>query len=185
MGLKEQQNLLARLYTDENLRRAFLSEPFEIGKNFDLNAHEIEEIAAIAPGELDLFADSLFWKRLREAEKFLPATKKILGQRFAEMFRGFSQKYNPQSVKKHLEDAFEFCRYLQNDQKTNSYEKNIARFEQGKLEFFAYGKNFVVKRFEFDVRNVISKNDEFPALKKRPTFAVWLRFGKFVRHRIF
>src|SRR6185369_7897216 len=104
MSLQEQQNLLAKLYTDAEFRRAFLSMPEKIGIENELNKIEIKEIAGIMPEELDFFADSLFWKRLREVEKFLPLTRKVLGEDFINYFRRFSQNFNPQTVKKHIED---------------------------------------------------------------------------------
>src|SRR5215213_1679726 len=124
MSLEQQQNLLAKLYTDAEFRRAFLSQPAKIGAENDFS-----EIAAIMPEELDFFADSLFWKRLREAEKFLPLTRKILGEDFTDNFREFSQQFNPQTVKKHFEDALGFARFLRKG-KISDLAKNAAKFEQ-------------------------------------------------------
>lgn len=113
MSLQEQQNLLARLYTDAEFRRAFLSEAEKTVAGYNLSSQEIRELSEIMPEELEFFADSLFWKRLRETEKFLPLTKKVLNEDFTTQFREFSQNFNPQTVKKHFEDALEFCRFLQ------------------------------------------------------------------------
>lgn len=109
MSLLQQQNFLARLYTDEKLRRDFLSEPEKTGRENNLNECEIADLKAVLPDEMSFFADSLFWKRLREAERFLPLTKDFLGENFTKLSKIFSQNFNPQSIKKHLEDAFEFC----------------------------------------------------------------------------
>ena len=49
MSLQKQQNLLAKLYTDAEFRRAFLSEPEKIGAENDLSEREIAEIAGIMP----------------------------------------------------------------------------------------------------------------------------------------
>lgn len=181
MSLQEQQNFLARLYTDETLRQSFLQEPEKIGRENDLSEKEIAEIASVIPSELNFFADSLFWKRLREAEKFLPLTKKFLKERFTELFREFSQVYNPQTVKKHLEDALEFCLFLQNAEIKPAFIKDIAKFEQGKLEFFGYGKMFVGKKFNHDIKE-ISVQTEGSDLKKKLSFAVWLKIGGKVKH---
>ncbi len=167
MSLLEQQNFLARLYTDENLRRCFLSEPRRIGKENNLSEQEIAEIAEIVPVELNFFADSLFWKRLREAEKFLPQTKEVLQEIFSNLFREFSQNYNPQSVKKHLEDAYNFCEFLQKKLELPEQTKSIVKFERSKLEFFGYGKRFVFCRFYKDS----------PEPESRKSFAVWFRFN--------
>src|SRR5687767_6092436 len=103
MPLLELQNFLARLYTDEKLRRTFLTEPDKIGGENNLSEREIAEIAGIIPDELTFFAGSLYWKRLRETEKLLPLTKAALNEDFEKLFGQFTEHYNPQSVKKHLE----------------------------------------------------------------------------------
>lgn len=184
MSLQKQQNFLARLYTDENLRRAFLLEPQKTGREYDLTAKEIAEIAEVMPDELNFFADSLFWKRLREVENFLPLTKEIAGAEFTGEFRRFSQTFNPQSIRKHLEDAFEFAGFLQTSENVSELAKNAARFERAKLAFFGYGKKFVVCRLEFDLREIsrspaAAQSGEF---KKRRNFAVWIRVGNKTRH---
>jgi hypothetical protein len=183
MSLREQQNFLARLYTDAEFRRAFLSEPEKAGAECDLTEMEIREISEIIPEELEFFADSLFWKRLRETEKFLPVTKKALGEDFTKHFGEFSQIYNPQTVKKHFEDALIFCRFLQN-REISKIAKNAAKFELAKLEFFGLEKRFVVCRLNFDIREFMD-SDENPILENlenKTKIAVWLRIGKRARH---
>jgi hypothetical protein len=148
-----------------------------------LSKAEIEDLAAVLPEELNFFADSLFWKRLRETEKFLPLTKRVLGEYFARYFREFSQNFNPRSVKKHFEDAFYFCRFLRG-QEISEFAANVMKFEQAKLEFFGLEKRLVVCRLDFDVREFLSSGDaQLPAFyEKRKKIAVWLRRGKRVRH---
>lgn len=179
MSLLQQQNFLARLYTDEKLRREFLSAPEKIGRENDLDEFEIADLTAVLPDEIIFFADSLFWKRLREVEKFLPLTKEFIGEDFTKLFKDFSQNFNPQSIKKHLEDAFEFCEFLEKNEFSSKYTKDVARFEQAKLEFFNYGKNFVFRAFQFNIREIIRRDAksqiDFP---NRKTFAIWLKIGK-------
>ncbi len=64
-SLQRQQDVLARLYTDETLRHAFRNDPIRIGKENGLNESEITQLTEISAEELDFFAESLFWKRLR------------------------------------------------------------------------------------------------------------------------
>ncbi len=172
MSLLEQQNLLARLYTDENFRQRFLSEPEKTGKEIGLSENEITEAAEIIPDELNFFADSLFWKRLREAEKFLPETKKVLGEDFTNLFREFSRNYIPQTVKKHLEDAVEFCDFLAQNQELSKQTRSIAKFEQSKLKFFGFEKCFVFCRLKHESK----------IQGKQKSFAVWLRLNRKIFH---
>ena len=168
MSLLDVQNFLARIYTDENLRREFLSTPEKTGKANNLSEAEITELAEVFPDELNSFADSLFYKRLREVEKFLPLTKRILEKDFEKQFRIFANSYLPSTVKKHLEDAVEFCSYLQKNKSTSDIVKNTAKFEQAKLEFFGFEKRFIIKIFDYDIKTN----------HKRKHLAVWLRIGK-------
>ena len=168
MSLLEAQNFLARIYTDENLRREFLSTPEKTGKANNLSEAEIAELAEVFPDELNSFADSLFYKRLREVEKFLPLTKRILEKDFEKQFRIFANSYLPSTVKKHLEDAVEFCSYLQKNKSTSDIVKNMAKFEQAKLEFYGFEKRLVIKIFDYDVKTN----------QKRKHLAAWLRIGK-------
>ena len=180
MSLHEQQNFLAKLYTDAELRREFSSEPISIGLANNLSETEINEIAKILPEEINFFAESLFWKRLREVEKMLTLTKSFLKDDFVKLFREFSQTFNPQSVKKHLEDAIGFCKFLRKSE-VSEIAKNAAKFEQTKLEFFGYDQRFAVCKLDFDFRNIhhISQSLE---LKKRTTIAIWIKIGNKTRH---
>ena len=185
MGLLEQQNFLAKLYTDDNFREKFISEPEEFGKKHKLNVNEIDEISEILPDEIIAFADSLFYKRLREVERFLPWTRKELGAKFEREFREFIIGFNPQSVKKHLEDAIEFAKFLQLRKLNPTWLKDIIKLEQSKLEFAGFGKRLIIKKFDFDVRDFYPTNNETKQeLNKRNTFAIWLRFGKTHKHFI-
>jgi hypothetical protein len=169
MSLLEQQNLLARLYTDEGFRRDFLHEPLKIGTENGLNETEIDELSKVMPDELNFFSESLFVKRLREVEKLLPLTHKVLAKDFQKHFRQFTNNYNPQTVKKHLEDAFEFCKYLQ-AQRINT--KDAAKFEQAKLEIYGHGKSF---RF-------VLLNYNIETFEPKKGFAMWIKVGKTVKY---
>ncbi len=183
MSLLEQQNFLARLYTDAALRRAFLLMPEKVGAENGLNEKEVTEIAEIMPEELNFFAESLFWKRLREVEKFLPLTKKVLAGELTEHFREFSQNFNPQTVNKHFEDALEFCRSLSKS-KISELSKNVAKFEQKKLEFFGGGQRITICKLDFDIRRIVrqSADSQGESPKRKTKFAVWLRVNRKVKH---
>lgn len=181
MSLQKQQDFLARLFTDESLRQNFLSEPKKVGLANDLSDTDIAELQTVLPEQLTFFADSLLWKRLREVEKFLPMTKKVLGENFKILFKEFSQTFNPTSVKKHLEDAIEFCKILQIKELEPVYAKDIAKFEQGKLEFHGCGKRFVWKMFNYDIKEFL-RNSQKSNLRKRITLTIWLKIGGKVKH---
>ncbi|MBX7170108.1 MAG: hypothetical protein K1X72_04060 [Pyrinomonadaceae bacterium] len=174
MSLLEQQNFLARIFTDETLRQTFWENPQIVGIENGLDEVEIVQIKSIIPEDLNFFADSLLHKRLNEVEKLLPLTKKILEKDFGKYFREFSQIFQPITVKKHLEDAIEFCKYLQLNKIKPSPAQSTAKFEQTKHEFFGYGKSFAYCFLQHNVFNG----------QKKLGFAFWYRFGNQTRHFI-
>ncbi|MDQ3087309.1 MAG: hypothetical protein M3Q78_01780 [Acidobacteriota bacterium] len=185
MSLLEQQNFLAKVFTDEHLREKFLSEPVNIGKENNLSETEIEQIRQVLPEQIKFFADSLLHKRLHEAEKFLPLTRKVLGKKFETYFREFANEFLPNTIKKHLEDADKFCDYLQ--KKETAWEKDLITFEQARLIFNGYGKRFVFRKFRFDIKEILKnlhQGAKRQNVRKRMSFALWLKFGNKIYHSI-
>lgn len=183
MSLQKQQDFLARLFTNEGLRQNFLSEPEKIGFVNGLSETETGDLKAVLPEELGFFADSLFWKRLREVEKLLPLTKRGLQEDFTKFFREFSRAFNPQTVKKHFEDALEFSKFLQNQPLEILWAKDLAKFEFSRLIFNSDTKKFVFASFDHDIREIIHvfSNDNAESQKNfryKITFALWLKVGK-------
>ena len=174
MALLEQQNFMARIFTDENLRQSFWENPEKIGQEHGLSEIEVAQMKEIIPDDLNFFADSLFHKRFHEVEKLLPLTKKSLGNEFLKIFREFSNQFQPVTVKKHLEDAIQFCKYLQSQKIEPMYAKDSAKFEQTKHEFFSEGKFLSFCLLRYNVYNS----------KKKLGFAVWYRIGNRSHHFI-
>ncbi|MGI8641657.1 MAG: hypothetical protein ACR2MG_17145 [Pyrinomonadaceae bacterium] len=183
MSLLETQNFLAKVFTDEILRGKFLSEPLKIGKENDLSETEIEQIRQLLPEQIKFFADSLLYKRLHEVEKFLPLTRKMLDKDFEIYFREFANQFLPKTIKRHLEDAIKFCDFLQ--ARENGWLKDLIIFEQARLIFNGYGKRFLLRVFQYNIKEICRRDakaqSDFP---KRKTFAVWLKIGRRNRHFI-
>ena len=187
MSLQEQQNLLAKLYTDAEFRRVFLSEPEKHGAENGLDEKELAELAGIMPEELNFFADSLFWKRLREVEKFLPLSKKALGDEFTRLFREFSRTFNPPTIKKHFEDARGFSKFLQTRRLEPLWAIDLAKYEYSRLIFNSAAKKIVFARFNHFIPEIIREitaGNVKPQKKfrRKNSFAVWLKLGKRTRH---
>lgn len=174
MSLREQQDFMARLFTDEGLRRKFLADPDSVGLENGLNSTETDELKSVVPAELDLFADSLFWKRRNAVEKLLPLTRKELGNLFESNFRRFASDFVPITIKKHLEDASGFCRFLTHEDVGESI-REIARYEQAKIQFYFYGKSFVFRRLLIDVPacdGAMSATENFD-FKRKTKYCLW------------
>lgn len=166
MSLSEQQQLLAKLYTDPNFRAAFVSDPVREGSALGLTADEIRDISSVAEREISHFADSLVWKRLREVEKKLPQTVSAMGDEFEKEFFRYSPSFNPTGIKKHYEDSVAFCSYLKSSAHVSGSARKTAAAESAKLSFFAEARSIRVCRTG----------------PRFYSFTVWLRFGSRVIH---
>lgn len=187
MSLAQQQQLLAQLYTNPSLRERFLVAPCEVSLEKGLSETESQQFAAIVPHELQSFAESLFYKRLREVEKLLPLTSKILGAQFRELFRCFSSEFAAATIKKHFSDALAFAAFLQKNNRISPWITDLVGFESTKLEFNGGDVFFVFRIFQHDIREIIRIIDrhnhrdginKLLGLQKRRTLAVWLRKSK-------
>lgn len=188
MGFLETQNLTARLFSDERLRRSFLENAEKIGAKNGLTAQEVTILKQTVNKDFEFFAESLFYKRLQEVEKLLPLTRKIFEKKeFENRFREFSQDFQPQSIKKHFEDAIKFVEFLTKQKVEFLWIQDLAKFEQGRLVFNGYEKTFVYRQFNHSIYEILriaeadsDKLDAMPKTKK--SFAVWYRIGKKARH---
>jgi hypothetical protein len=166
MSLREQQDLLARLYTDPDLRATFLAGGPVTASISDA---ELAELRSVAPEELEYYSRSLVGKRLAEIRKLLPLSSERMKGDFAARFREFAPAFNPSSTKKHLEDAIAFARWLA--QRTSDRKiREALEFDLAKLEFFGEGRRLVVRIHLFDI--VSGKRRLIPRIR------LWLRFGK-------
>lgn len=180
MGLREQQDLLARLYADPRFREEFLVDPQAIGRQHRLEESEVGDLVAIIPEDLRFFGDSLVEKRLQEARKLLPLLARVLANDFRPQFVAFASGYNPQSIKKHLEDAIEFCRFIELPESCPDTSRIAARFERTGLDFFDTDKRIAFCRLNREVLRFISQERSG---RRRPVFflAVWARLNRRVR----
>lgn len=165
MSLKDQQDLLARLYTDPAFRDGFFADPSAAAARFGIDPAEAVAIASCSREELDYFSETLFQKRLCEVGKLLPLTKGELGERFAEHFRTFARDFVPGSVRKHVEDAVHFCVFLRREK----FVGRVAGYESALLRFHHLGERAVFGILDLDPRT--------GSKRRIPRPFVWLRIG--------
>ncbi len=142
MSLRNEQDLLARLYTDPELRARFMCDPETVGGEFGVAAETAAQLASVAGDELDYFSESLFWKRFNEVAKILPEIRAALGEDFECRFREFSGGFVPDSIRKHLDDAYQFTGYLL----AKGEHAAVVSRERARLAFYGYAKSFVFNR---------------------------------------
>lgn len=180
MGLAEIQNALARLYTDAELRERFFEDAKSVGREFGLNDEEINQLSKISSDELSFFSDSLLWKRLNEVEKLLPLTKKMLSEDFKDLFQSFAPTHNSTEIKKHLDDAIAFSKFLERKIQIG-WQVDLIRFEAARLEFNGMNRKLIVKRFYYDVIDLIEKisgDEQFEIAKQKKWIGIWFRMKK-------
>lgn len=142
MSLRHEQDLLARLYTDPELRGRFMRDPETAGGEFGVAPEISAQLASAAGDELEFFSESLFWKRFNEVVKLLPESRAAVGEDFERRFREFAAGFVPDSIKKHLDDAYEFTGYLL----AKGEHATVVSRERARLAFYGYARNFVLNR---------------------------------------
>lgn len=177
-SLREQQDILARLYTDDRFRAAFLKAPDSFAERLGVSKAEGEGLANVAGGDVEWFAESLVSKRLREVRKMLPMTEQEFGAKeFARRFREFADQFSPTSVKKHLEDSLAFAKSLVKDPSIEGSERSMARFESLRLRHQALDKHFSFCLLRYDPRRVTG----FTTYEKRRGLGIWIAVGRWSR----
>jgi hypothetical protein len=145
MGLTEIQAAQARLYTSENDRRAFYSDPGRTGAIWGLAPPDIDSLLRIPRPQIEAFARSLIAKRRGEVEKILPMTCFALGPALAPLFRRHAERYCPVGVHRHVDDASAFARFTAAQSSDGSHTlppwtADAARFELARLRVIQSGK---------------------------------------------
>lgn len=180
MTLQDQQNFMARLFTDEALREAFFDDPEKASAHNRLSAEDISMIKGIVKDDLDFFAKSLVNKRIQEAGKLLPFTLQALGKRnFADSFKKFAPGYNTHSIKKHLDDSIEFCGFLMERELSQRWLSDAIKFDQANLLFNSGRRRFIFRILRYDLLFGEERIRKHP--HRRLTFALWIRAGTWAR----
>ncbi len=183
MELAKTQQILAQLYTNSELRKRFFTQPEATGKELGLNLVEVQQLEKLSGREINIFANSLKWKRLGAVRELLPRTAKVLGKSFTALFWEYAETYVPNGIKKHRDDAISFANFLLRVALTENlfpawvrdlviYEKTWLSVDQTNSLFHLCWLN-----------HAINQRD----IKGKPTIVIWWRFSvrSPFKHRIF
>ncbi len=173
MGLQEQQNFLARLFTDQEYRSGFAADPARVGGEAGLSTDEIEQMSSVSGKEIDVFSESLFWKRVNEVQKLLPLTVRFLQNDFQTQFRNFCSALEAGGGDKHSTDAIEFTEYLAGNAGIPAATREAARFEGKKLEFFRGRRRLLLVTARYRTGEGLPRRER--------AFGVWLNVRGRVR----
>lgn len=166
MGLAQTQQVLAQLYTNTDFRERFFANPQAVGVEFELSDDEAQQLAQSAQ-QINIFANSLKWKRLGELRELLPRTAKVLGKDFTALFWQYAETYLPQGIKKHREDAIAFANFL--EKTTDGKERDLVRYEKTWLLTYEGDRCFQICWFRYAVHR---------DCKAQLAIAIWYRFPK-------
>jgi len=170
MGLAQTQQVLAQFYTNTEFRERFFANPQAVGEELGLSGDEAQQLAKLSLQEVNIFANSLKWKRLGEIRELLPRTAKVLGKDFNALFWRYAETHLPTGIKKHRADAIAFANFItkvaQNEDFATVWINDLVRYEQAWLLAYEPVSHFNICWFRHAVHR------DFTA---KPTLAIWLR----------
>ena len=155
MELASTQALLARLYTDQAFREAFMDDPELTSRPYRLGNIDLQKMIKLASGPALLFSRALIRKRFGHVASFLPATRRSMGKQMWEAFLGFAGHYNPKGVGRHLFDAIEFSTFLLKECKSQidapDWWQLVSKYEKTGLEALAAPFFLNIKFYKHDI----------------------------------
>lgn len=175
MGLSQTQALLARLFTDASLRRAFFDTPQETARSFGLSETEAKTLARLDRRAVEDFARSLLGKRALDARKALPLTAKALGKDFDRLF--FEAVQGPPAPRRHRADASAFAAWLAESRQAPAWIGDLARYEMAFVAAAQPGAFFLLRRFRHAVDEIARQLRAGAPVETKPRarIGLWLR----------
>lgn len=184
MELAAQQQALARIYTNTELRERFFADPQTTGRQLKLHPKDVEQLASLSPKQVHFYARSLLRKRMNAVGKLLPLSCRAFGDRFPALFWRYAETQNPQGPPKHHEDAFAFSEFLLSEVHDGlelPWVVDLLCYETASLKAVSGNNRLLIRVFRSQVhclpRSLVLSN-EIPAPLNRPCFAFWLRLFK-------
>ena len=163
------------------LRERFFADPQGVSEALGLQPEEAQQLTQLSAPQVDFFADSLKRKRLNEACKLLPLTRRVLGKRFGALFRRYADTHAPSGVKKHLEDAVAFSLFVERAAPEEGIEPwlvDLLRYEAAWLKAWDPTFRWMARRFGFPVGGLaqtLAHGDGAGMPQEQPTIALWFR----------
>lgn len=169
MSLLQQQQFLARLLTDVELRKQFEQDGPGTLKLSGINGPDAKAILALAQAQLKLFAESLLQKRLYMVSKMLPRSSQVMGTEFKTLFKQYAQNSIPDLPQKHLQDALQFVSWLKlNLPAEQASLCELLDFEAVDLKTRLPGRGLIFRQYHFAVWQ-----EDFD--KRSSALCLWLR----------
>ncbi len=192
MALAHIQSMLAKIYTDAELRQRFMLNPYDVASAHNLEDSEIEQIIELSKPQVEDFAVSLIYKRLGETRKKLSFTARMLGKKFPRLFFQYAKESSPQGVKKYLKDTLLFAKYIERvavKEEVAPWSLEIMRYEINGMKAFLSLFTVSVCMFRYDVEalnEALLRNDQVQPTK-RLRAGLWVKYwpSKRMFHKVF
>ena len=180
--MAEIENILARLSSDEELRRRFVDDPFALGRELGLSASESRRLKRAAAARFNSFVTTERDRHFVEISKLFPLTKGVLSVRFAAHFERFAATHPWGGVGRLLGDALDFADYLderlREERVGAGWVLDLLRYEKARLKAADPARRVVVSLFRHDISRLVrsvARRELTPTPARRPTVAVWWR----------
>ena len=183
MALAQIQHLMARLYTEAELRQRFFENTSRLGQAFGLDPEEVKLLGQVAPQQVGSFADSLHRKRLSAVAKLLPLSQSVLRKRFGALFQRYVETQVPQGIQRHHRDAIAFCTFAEQVSGAEGIEPwvvELMRYEATWVRAANPTCRWLVRLFRYRMDELVQnrmREDESPMSSESrcPTIAFWFR----------
>jgi len=182
MELSEIEKILARLSTDESLRKRFVREPVALARELGLSAAESRQLKREAASRFDSFAKSTRERRFVEIGKLLPLTHRVLGSRFDSHLNRFLAAHEPGGIERLFGDALDFADYLERklreERVGSGWTLELLRYERARVRAADPNRRLVVAAFRHDIRRLVrsvARKEDRPEIVRRATVATWWR----------
>jgi len=183
MGLKEFQNVMARLATERGYRERFAADVVAEGEKAGLDGEEISQLTDLFPEAIPQFSRSLLRKRYGEVKEMLPASAAALGEAFWKLFEEFGADRPTHGEQRHRDDALDFARWLlarESLPKTSEPLRQILQFEYEDLEMWTRKRGIRVRFFRHDLGDTLIRlrnGESDVGYHGPPMMAVWIRLS--------
>lgn len=139
MELAATQKLLARLFTDSQLRNRFYANPVKVGAEFGLSPETASTLAVVPEARVHDFAKSVRRRRLEAVTRLLPCSAKCLGPAFGEAFRDYVLQHALPAEAQAWFDAVSFGRFfrqwIRNRKGVPTWQQELLAYESERLGF--------------------------------------------------
>lgn len=201
MSIAQTQQVLAQLYTNTQLRERFFANPQAVGTELGLSCDEAQQLSQLSQTQVNLFANSLKWKRLGEVRELLPRTAQALGKNFTVLFWRYAETYLPQGIKKHRDDAIAFANFIQKVAPSEGIDPpflDLVRYEKASLKAHEPTNYLTVcwLRYAVDIEKEVlvlraiaiwfrlSPRGQLRHIVISPQASLWMRRGDFPRRNL-